>query len=103
MPQLRFSIRYDLRKVLPNGWSGAPPLKFASGNSFSMHGDFINGWLPEAAQNMLLANDKREFAGVDGPLGRYNAGSVCGASNAHDSDPSHGTSDYLTSVQMMSM
>ncbi|KAG9943464.1 hypothetical protein KCU85_g8624, partial [Aureobasidium melanogenum] len=101
MPQLRLSIRYDLRKTLPNGWSGPPPLKLASGSSFSMHGDFINGWLPEAAQNMLLANDKREFAGVDGPLGTYNAGSACGASNAHDSDPLHGTSDYLTSVPMM--
>jgi hypothetical protein len=26
MPQLRFSIRYDLHKALPNGWDGAPPL-----------------------------------------------------------------------------
>ncbi|PNH34421.1 hypothetical protein VD0004_g9060 [Verticillium dahliae] len=32
MPQLRFSIRYNLRKVLPNGWSGAAaPFKLSCG------------------------------------------------------------------------
>lgn len=51
MPQLRFSIRYDLRDVLPDGWSGEAPFILASGSSFSSHGDFINGWLPEAATN----------------------------------------------------
>ncbi|EHL01562.1 hypothetical protein M7I_2447 [Glarea lozoyensis 74030] len=60
MPQLRFSIRYDLRNALPNGWSGAAPLALACGSSYCSHGDFINGWLPEAAENMLLANDKRD-------------------------------------------
>ncbi|KAK1712443.1 hypothetical protein BDP67DRAFT_566308 [Colletotrichum lupini] len=81
-PQLRFSIRYDLRKVLPDGWNGTPPFELACGNSFCSHGDFINGWLPEAATNMLQANSKRDFAGVDGPDGKYNAGSKCGAENA---------------------
>lgn len=100
-PQLRFSIRYDLREVLPDGWSGEPPLQLASGNSYSMHGDFINGWLPEAAENMLQANDKREFAGVSGPDGDYNAGSVCGAENAEDADPDNGTSDYATSKKIV--
>ncbi|THW98946.1 hypothetical protein D6D13_10417 [Aureobasidium pullulans] len=100
MPQLRFSIRYDLRKVLATGWSRTAPLKLASGNSFSMHGDFINGWVPEAAQNMLKANSKRDFAGVDGPLGKYNAGSIC-KDKAGDADPNNGTADYATSVQMM--
>lgn len=51
MPQLRFSIRYDLRKALPDGWSGEAPFILSSGTSFSSHGDFINGWLPEAATN----------------------------------------------------
>lgn len=51
MPQLRFSIRYDVNSVLPDGWSGDAPLILASGTSFSSHGDFINGWLPEAATN----------------------------------------------------
>lgn len=27
MPRLRFSIRYDLRKAIPDGWSGEAPLK----------------------------------------------------------------------------
>lgn len=44
MTQLRFSIRYDLRKVLPDGWSGEAPLKLACGNAYCSHGDFINGW-----------------------------------------------------------
>ncbi|KAF0316267.1 putative short-chain dehydrogenase [Colletotrichum asianum] len=69
MPQLRFSIRYDLHK---------------------------------AATNMLKANNKREFAGVDGPDGAYNAGSKCGAENAKDADPNNGTSDYDESFKMMS-
>ncbi|KAK1854762.1 putative short-chain dehydrogenase [Colletotrichum chrysophilum] len=102
MPQLRFSIRYDLRKVLPDGWNGTPPFELACGSSYCSHGDFINGWLPEAATNMLKANDKREFAGVDGPDGAYNAGSKCGAENAKDADPNNGTSDYDESVKMMS-
>ncbi|KAF7536473.1 hypothetical protein G7054_g4510 [Neopestalotiopsis clavispora] len=102
MPQLRFSIRYDLRTALPDGWEGTPPLELACGDGYCSHGDFINGWLPEAAENMLLANSKTEFAGVDGPDGEYNAGSVCGADNATDADPDNGTSDYAESVALMS-
>ncbi|KAK1470535.1 hypothetical protein CCUS01_06300 [Colletotrichum cuscutae] len=101
MPQLRFSIRYDLRKALPDGWEGTAPLVLACGPAYCTHGDFINGWLPEAAVNMLLANSKRDFAGVDGPAGKYSAGSVCGAQNATDADPENGTSDYLTSKQIL--
>ncbi|KAK7225109.1 hypothetical protein V2G26_013112 [Clonostachys chloroleuca] len=101
IPQLRFSIRYDLRKVLPDGWSAAPPLELACGNSYCFHGDFINGWLPEAAENMLLANSKREFAGVSGPNGNFNDGSVCGSENAHDQNPAEGTSDYLEASKIV--
>jgi len=102
IPQLRFSIRYDLRKLLPDGWSGAPPLALACGSSYCTHGDFINGWLPEAAENMVQdAGSKREYFAVNGPLGDASAGSACGAENARDSDPTHGTSDYLESLQMM--
>ncbi|CAI4212345.1 unnamed protein product [Parascedosporium putredinis] len=88
------AIRYDLRKALPGGWEGAPPFELACGSQYCFHGDFINGWLPEAAENMLLANSKRDFAGVDGPNGVYNAGSVCTRA-AVDVDPDHGTSDFL--------
>jgi len=31
MPQLRFSIRYDVRKLIPQGWKGKPPLRLACG------------------------------------------------------------------------
>jgi hypothetical protein len=102
MPQLRFSIRYDLRRLLPDGWSGLPPLALACGPSYCSHGDFINGWLPEAAENMLLSPSKREYFAVDGPLGGASDGSVCGAGNARDRDPTHDTSDYVESVKMMS-
>ncbi|KKY27426.1 putative short-chain dehydrogenase [Diplodia seriata] len=75
IPRLRFSIRYDLRKILPDGWSGAPPLELSSGPSYSMHGDFINGWFEDAAQNMFdYAKDKREFARVDGARGDGKSG-----------------------------
>ncbi|KAJ5348849.1 hypothetical protein MYU51_007131 [Penicillium brevicompactum] len=102
IPQLRFSIRYDLRKLLPDGWSGAPPLALACGSSYCSHGDFINGWMPEAAQNMVDdAGAKYEYFAVDGPLGDASDGSICGAENAQDSDPTHGTSDYFESLKMM--
>jgi len=31
IPQLRFSIRYNVRKLIPGGWNGVPPLKLACG------------------------------------------------------------------------
>lgn len=101
MPQLRFSIRYDLREILPDGWDGTAPLELSCGSSYCTHGDFINGWLPKAADNMLLANSKREFKGVDGPNGKYNAGSLCKAEDFKDADPEHGTSDYEKSKQTL--
>ncbi|CAO2658630.1 Nn.00g063530.m01.CDS01 [Neocucurbitaria sp. VM-36] len=100
MPQLRFSIRYDLRKALPNGWSGTAPVKLACGPAWCSHGDFINGWTVEAAQNMIATTkEKQKFSAVNGALGAYNAGPTC---TATDADPSHGTSDYATSVAAMS-
>ncbi|ROV91117.1 hypothetical protein VSDG_07841 [Cytospora chrysosperma] len=102
MPQLRFSIRYDLRDVLPDGWSGDPPLVLASGTSFSSHGDFVNGWLPEAAENMVATTEEKyTFAAVDGPNGNDGDGSVC-TTTATDADPDNGTSDYATSIEEMS-
>ncbi|KAH6705294.1 secreted protein [Leptodontidium sp. MPI-SDFR-AT-0119] len=100
MPQLRFSIRWDVRKALPNGWSGAAPFKLASGPAWSSHGDFINGWTEEAATNMLATTkEKQKFSAVDGALGTYNSGPTC---TATDADPSNGTSDYAESVAAMS-
>ncbi len=100
MPQLRFSIRYDLRSVLPNGWTGTAPLKLASGNAFSSHGDFINGWTTEAATNMIATTKaKEEFSPVNGALGQYDAGTKC---KSQDADPGQGTSSYAQSVAEMS-
>ncbi|CAN8105395.1 unnamed protein product [Discula destructiva] len=102
MPQLRFSIRYDLRDALPDGWSGEAPFILSSGTSFSSHGDFINGWLPEAATNMIATTEEKyEFSGVSGENGDDGDGSVC-TSTATDADPDNGTSDYATSVADMS-
>ncbi|KAL4804388.1 hypothetical protein BDV18DRAFT_162150 [Aspergillus unguis] len=100
IPRLRFSIRYDLREILPNGWEGEPPLALACGNSYCSHGDFINGWLPEAGEYMLNDPTKMEYFEVQGPLGAGDQGTAC-TRDAEDSDPDNGTSDYEESVKMM--
>jgi hypothetical protein len=100
MPQLRFSIRWDLRQVLPNGWSGTAPIKLSCGPAWCAHGDFINGWTKEAAENMVATTqDKRQFFPVDGALSDFKSGPTC---QATDADPSNGTSDYAESVAAMS-
>ena len=100
MPQLRFSIRYDTKKAIPNGWDGAPPLELACGASHCFHGDFINGWLEESAKTMVTAlTSKRSWQAVDGPNGKAKAGTIC-KTKAQDADPEHGTSDYAESVKV---
>ncbi|PSN61112.1 hypothetical protein BS50DRAFT_578526 [Corynespora cassiicola Philippines] len=100
MPQLRFSIRYDLRKALPDGWSGTAPLQLACGNAYCSHGDFIMGWTEDAAQNMVEAtSSKNKFAAVDGTLGKNGELPSC---TPADADPNNGTSDYDESVAAMS-
>ncbi|KAJ4423650.1 hypothetical protein N0V82_001673 [Gnomoniopsis sp. IMI 355080] len=100
MAQLRFSIRYDLRDVLPDGWSGTAPIKLACGNAWCSHGDFINGWTTEAAENMVATtSDKQEFAAVNGALGNDGDEPTC---EATDAEPDKGTSDYGESVAQMS-
>jgi hypothetical protein len=99
MPQLRFSVRWDARAVLPNGWSGTAPFKLSSGPAWSSHDDFINGWTTEAATNMVATTkDKREFSPVNGALGTFKSGPTC---TAKDADPTRGTSDYAQSVAEM--
>ncbi|KAF9894643.1 hypothetical protein FE257_006531 [Aspergillus nanangensis] len=95
IPQLRFSVRFDTSAALPDGWEGEAPLQLASGNSYSFHGDFVNGWLPEAAENMMLASDKGEFQDVPGPRSEV---MEC---TPVDVDPDHGTSDYEESLVLM--
>ncbi|KAK1147941.1 hypothetical protein N8T08_000457 [Aspergillus melleus] len=103
IPRVRYSIRYDLRDILPDGWSGTPPLEFACGSPYCTHGDFINGWLPEAAENMVkdASSNDRDYFRLSGPNGAGDEGSLCNTEDAKDSDPSHGTSDYWESVKMM--
>lgn len=99
MPQLRFSIRYDLRDALPNGWSGTAPFQLACGNSYCSHGDFINGWTEEAADLMVdTTNSKQEFSPVDGSLGADGEVMDC---TPTDAEPDLGTSDYAESVSLM--
>lgn len=95
MPQLRFSIRYDLRKALPNGWSGTAPVKLACGPAWCSHGDFINGWTEEAAKNMLATTmEKQKFSLVEGSVQKREC-------TPKDADPTRGTSDYAKSVAVM--
>ncbi|KAL4942577.1 hypothetical protein BDV06DRAFT_211707 [Aspergillus oleicola] len=83
IPRLRFSIRYYLREILPEG-----------------HGDFINGWLVEAAEDMLNDPSKSEYFEVKGWLGSGDQGSAC-EREARDSDSGYGTDDYVESLKMM--
>jgi hypothetical protein len=95
MPQLRFSIRWDARKNLPNGWNGEAPMKLACGPAWCSHGDFINGWTKEAATDMLKTTvEKQHFISVIGN------GKTADCTPA-DADPTHGTSDYAKSVAAM--
>lgn len=105
IPALRFSIRYDLRKIIPNGWSGTAPLQLSCsdrvGDGYCMHGDFINGWFADAATNMLQADSegKQKFKTITGA--RDTAGTTPSSCKPEDADPSNGTSDYKTSLEMM--
>ena len=70
------------------------------GDGYCLHGDFINGWFPDAANNMLKATSRQQWMRIDGARGQGKAGSSC---TAKDADPSNGTSDYGESVKMMHM
>ncbi|KAK3398353.1 hypothetical protein B0T20DRAFT_479119 [Sordaria brevicollis] len=100
MPSLRFSVRYDTRRAIPQGWKGVPPFKLACGeigDGYCFHGDFINGWFEDAAKNMLKAKGQT-FMRIDGAHGNGKQYSKC---KARDADPENGTSDYHKSLEMM--
>jgi hypothetical protein len=125
MSQLRFSIRYDLWKALPGGWTGEAPLKLACGNAYCSHGDFANGWTEgesysrlecgpptsadrtkyycyltaESAITMVdTTREKRVFYPIDGTLGGYKDRPTC---KPADKEPQLGTSDYDESVKIL--
>ncbi|KAK4222212.1 hypothetical protein QBC38DRAFT_519569 [Podospora fimiseda] len=102
IPQLRFSVRYNVRSLIPQGWNGTPPLKLACGNigeGYCFHGDFINGWFDDAQKNLLKATSRNTWVRVDGARGQGKAGN--GGCQTRDGDPNGGTSDYLKSLGMM--
>ncbi|KAL4978733.1 hypothetical protein BDW66DRAFT_164452 [Aspergillus desertorum] len=70
-------------------WCPAGMYKMARLKFSIRHGDFFNGWLPEAGEYMSQDPSKRAYFQVKGPLA------------AEDSDPEHGTSDYAESSEMM--
>ncbi|KAI0118047.1 hypothetical protein F4776DRAFT_263351 [Hypoxylon sp. NC0597] len=103
MPSLRFSVRYDTRKAIPQGWKGVPPIKLACGeigDGYCFHGDFINGWFEDAAQTMLKAKGQG-FMRIDGAhgIGKVPFGST--GCKTRDRDPENGTDDYHKSLEMM--
>lgn len=103
MPSLRFSVRYDTRKAIPQGWKGVPPIKLACGeigDGYCFHGDFINGWFEDAALTMLKAKGQG-FMRIDGAhgLGKVPFGST--GCKTQDRDPENGTDDYHKSLEMM--
>jgi hypothetical protein len=69
------------------------------GEGYCLHGDFINGWFADAAQNMLKAKGQ-SFMRIDGSHGEgkqlFNK-----SCKPKDADPDHGTSDYHKSLEMM--
>ena len=96
IPQARFSVRYDVSKALPDGWTGTAPLELASGPGYTFHGDFMNAWDPEAAENMLTQiTDKREFQTLTGSFAEL---PNC---EAKDADPENGTSDWQESIDLL--
>ena len=100
IPQLRFSIRYDLREVLSSGWSGTAPLQLACGNAYCSHGDFMNGWTQEVGPALVHAMSEKDIhISVTGALGHDGDTMDCVAT---DADPNHGQSTYAGSVRVMS-
>lgn len=105
IPQIRYAARYDTNAVVPGGWSGDAPFQLscgsAPGNGYCFHGDFINGWYEDAAENMLASGGGGYEDGqfISGEHGSAAADSGC---TPTDQDPDNGTADYLTSVEMIS-
>lgn len=104
IPQLRYRVLYDTKSVAPNGWSGTAPFQLSCsdtpGDGYCFHGDFINGWFEDAAENMLITGgggyDDGQFV-----TGSHGSSAVEAACTPTDQDPNNGTSDYETSLEMM--
>ena len=104
MPQLRISSRYDTRAVAPDGWDGDAPFQLSCsdtpGDGYCFHGDFINGWYKDAAEDMLAGGGSGRDDGrfISGSRGSSPVRDDC---TPADHDPDNGTSDYWVSLEMM--
>jgi hypothetical protein len=96
MPRLRYSIRYDLRKMIPGGWNGRPPLELTCGSSYCTHGDFIMGWVEDAARNMLKSTGQKTLVPVSGSRGPQGSAPAC---KPRDRDPHGGTNTVGASMK----
>ncbi|KAL2800854.1 hypothetical protein BJX66DRAFT_348765 [Aspergillus keveii] len=104
IPQLRYRVLYDTKSVAPEGWSGVAPFQLSCsdtpGDGYCFHGDFINGWFEDAAENMLINGgggyDDGQFI-----AGEHGDSAIEASCTAVDRDPEGGASDYYTSLEMM--
>ncbi|KAJ0426199.1 hypothetical protein BJY00DRAFT_307696 [Aspergillus carlsbadensis] len=104
IPQLRYRVLYDTKAVAPGGWSGAAPFQLSCsdtpGDGYCFHGDFINGWFEDAAENMLV-NGGGGFDDGQFIAGEHGDSPLEASCTAVDRDPQGGTSDYYTSLEMI--
>ncbi|KAL0929745.1 uncharacterized protein CTRU02_215388 [Colletotrichum truncatum] len=103
-PQLRYAVKYQTSKVVPEGWSGIAPFQLSCGkeigNGHCFHGDFINGWFEDAAETMLVSGGSGYNDGqfIGGALGIAPVAATCTPS---DQDPENGTDDFLKSQETL--
>lgn len=104
MPQLRISSRYNTKSMAPNGWEGDAPFQLSCsdtpGEGYCFHGNFINGWYKDAAEDMLIGdgNGRDDGRFISGSHGSSATPADC---KPTDQDLENGTSDYWISLEMM--
>ncbi|KAF7592183.1 hypothetical protein BBP40_000524 [Aspergillus hancockii] len=58
-------VNPDTLESFPTAGPAPLPLELACGSSYCSHGDSIDGWIPEAAENMMkdASSNDREYSG----------------------------------------
>jgi hypothetical protein len=74
IPNIWLSSRYDVSQIHNWGKNGSAPLWLASGDAWTMHFDFINGWSKKHALEMVKHYD---------PMGEFHLG----GSEIHPNNP----------------
>ncbi len=132
MPSLRFSIRYDTRKAIPQGWKGVPPFKLACGEvhipfpfpnltslakfmcSYHFHSNLKDQQIGDGYCfhgdfiNGWYEDAAKNMLKATGQTflridGAHGMGKQYSSCAPKDADPGNGTSDYLKSLEMMGM